>query len=143
MTITNGQIYSRGSGIQNVYARNSRGSKVVASGIPTKQMGDIYTADEGGRYFVRIFATTSGNTTLATGVAGYQIEVQSYTIVASGATGVSFLSNTTTLTGPHAIAANGSIASNAPSMRANDGENLIINLTAATTVTGNLTYRLV
>lgn len=136
----NGPIYSRGSGVQTVYARNSLQNKSLGT-ISTKMMGDIYTPDEGGRFFVRVNSTT-GNTTLVTGVSGYQIEVDSYTLVASGATQVSFLSGSNIISGPMSLAANAMLIQPQASLRTNAGENLVLNLTASA-ISGDLSYRLV
>jgi len=139
MTI-NGPVYSRGSGVQTVYARNSLQNKSLGT-ISNKMMGDIYTPDEGGRMSVRVSGGT-GNTTLVTGVSGYQIEVESYTLVASGATGLSFLSNANVISGPMSLAANAVLVQQQSFLRTNAGESLILNLTASA-VTGDLSYRLV
>lgn len=140
----NGVIYSSGTsnGINTVKSYNRFGSRNSVT-ISAEEMGPMYPIDEGHRFPLSI-ATTGGTTVLVSGVTGRSIEVDNYTVVASGATGVRFLSGSTNITGPMSLAANGSVSANTDNgylMKTASGESLSIASTS--TVSGHLSYRIV
>lgn len=85
-------------------------------------------------------ASTGGNYTAVAAIAGRSIVVDNYVIVASGASSIKFLSNSTDLTGSMMIGGSGDISSNSTLMTA-QGQALVINSSSA--IAGNLTYRIV
>jgi hypothetical protein len=94
-------------------------------------------------YLVSI-AATGGNTTVVAAVTGRSIAVDSYVVVASGASSIRFLSNSTGLTGTMMIGGSGGISapsSNSSLFSTSSGEALIINTTSS--VAGHLSYRIV
>lgn len=141
MTIR-GCIYSRGAtiGTEVVKAYTFDQSKTVAN-IASNDANLIYRDDEGGRNFVDILVGT-GNTVLVSGVENKSIEVTDLLLVASGATVVKFLSDTTVIGGPMSVAANDTIGGAGQLYKTGKGEDFVINLTASS-VGGNLSYRLV
>jgi hypothetical protein len=89
-------------------------------------------------------AATGGNTTVVAAVTGRSIAVDSYVFVASGASSIRFLSNSTGLTGTMMIGGSGGISapsSNSSLFSTSSGEALIINTTSS--VAGHLSYRIV
>lgn len=143
MTI-NGPIYSRGSsnGANTIKAYNKFSYKTLAT-IDADSMGKMYRDDDDGnasRNFSNIFCS-SGNTTVISGVPNHSIEVTDYTAIASGATVLTFLSDSNVISGPMSLGANDFI-SGGLSLKTNLGESLVINLTGSV-VSGSLSYRLV
>lgn len=143
MTI-NGPIYSRGTanGTDTVKSYNSRGSR-NSTAIVAEQVGYMYPFDEGHRES-KVIASTGGTTIVVSGATGLSIEVDNYTVAASGATGVRFLSGSTNITGPMSLSANGSVSATAGNgylMKTAVGENLSI--VSTSTVSGHLSYRMV
>lgn len=146
MPVTSGVIYSRGSvlGTTKVKSYNSLAAGTVYT-IDAKLQGDAYISDEGYYHYTPINATSGQTIVLVSGTPDRQIEVRDYTIVASGTTGVSFISSGTTVSticGPLSMAANNSITNADKSMITATGAALTINTTAST-VRGSLSYRLV
>lgn len=145
MPVTSGCIYSNGSVLGATKVKSYNRFAALDNGtytIDPKLMGNGYIVDEGDDQYVAI-SCTGGNTVLVSGTPGRKIEVHNYSIVASGATGVSFLSSTgTTISGPVSLAANGQVSINGKSMITAAGDSLIINSTLST-VKGSLAYRLV
>lgn len=141
MTIT-GLIYSRGSsnGANTVKSYNRFGSKNSVA-IDAKSMGYMASPDEGYRESIKV-SVTSGTTVLVSGVSNKKIEVDTYSLAASGACAVKFLSASTDITGPLTLAANGTIVNTDASIKTGIGEALSINLSASA-VGGHLSYRLV
>ena len=139
-TIT-GSIYSRGSqnGANTVKAYNRFDSKTLVV-IDAEVVGYI-PSDEGYENSIKISAT-SGTSVLVSGVSNRQIEVLSYTVDASGATNIKFLSGSTDITGPMTMGANQVITNSEAGLKTGLGEALSINLTASA-VNGHLAYRLV
>jgi len=80
---------------------------------------------------------------MVSGVPGYYIEVNSYTLSANTAAPIKFLSGATDITGPINIGNSGSITSQSEQgiLRTNIGQSLSLNTTG--TINGNISYRLV
>ena len=147
MPVTSGCIYSAGSvlGTTKVKSYNRFASTNLVT-IDAKLMGGKYIDDEGVYHYVSIVVTSGQTLPLVSGTPDRRIEVQNYTIDASGATGVSFLSSgtvVTTISGPMSMSANGSITNSGKSMKTvTNGDALSIS-SSLSTVTGSLSYRLV
>lgn len=141
MTIT-GPIYSRGSenGANTVKSYNRFGSNNLVT-IAAGSMNYMASPDEGYRESISI-SVASGTTVLVSGISNKIIEIDSYTIDASGSCAVKFLSDSTDITGPMTLGANGTISNASAFIKTGIGEALSINLSAST-VTGHLAYRLI
>ena len=141
MTIT-GPIYSRGTtnGANTVKSYNRFGSKNSKT-IDAKSMGYMASLDEGYRESIKV-SVAAGTTVLVSGVNNKIIEVDSYSLAASGACSVKFLSAANDVTGSMALAANGTIVNTDSSIKTGIGEALSINLSASA-VGGHLSYRLI
>ena len=83
----------------------------------------------------------TGDTTLISGVAGRQIEVESYLVTCNNDTNISFRSNTSFLTGPMYTLSGNSLIGDDAKLRTNPGEALIINSDNAN-VNGSLSYKI-
>ncbi len=95
--------------------------------------------------FAAITAAALGDNTAVAAVAGKRIKVSSYVLIASGAVSVKWKSGAATdLSGAMAFAANGGLAPPAePSahvMQTAQGQALVLNLSAAVSVGGHLSY---
>lgn len=138
-----GPIYSRGDslGINTVKAYNSLAGKTTGT-LVAGQAGYIFIKREGSNQSVSVINTT-GTAVLVSGVPGYQIEVNFYTLSASTAAPIKFLSGSTDITGLINIGNSGSITSQSEQgiLRTNKGESLSLNTTG--TINGNISYRLV
>jgi hypothetical protein len=146
MPVTSGCIYSNGSvlGTTKVKSYNSLASCNLNI-IDAKLMGPNYIDDEGALHYLNLNVGSGQSVQLLTGTPGRRIEVENYSINASGATGFSFLSSGTTITtigGPFSLAANQQVVDDGKSMRTNFGDALTVNSTAST-VTGSVAYRIV
>lgn len=148
MGVTNGVIYSRGSvnGANTVKSYNSVGNSVNSKNsvtIAPKLMGTMYPVSEGYAQ-PKAISVASGTTVLVSGVTGLSIEVDNYSVVASGATTIKFRSGSTDITGTMSFVANGGISvnnDNGPLLKTAVGENLSIVTT--NNVGGHLNYRFV
>ena len=94
---------------------------------------------------VAINTAASGDTTLVTAATTLQaIYVATYSLIADGAVVVTWKSGSTAISGPMSYVANSGLSANSsgPSYVLNtaQGQNLIINLSAAIQVSGHLTY---
>lgn len=96
-----------------------------------------------------INASSSGSNTVIAAVTGKRIRVLSYVIVAAGDVTATWQSASTAISGGMALAANGGAAPSAGQatpggligqFETNQGEALNLNLSAAVSVAGHLTY---
>ena len=106
--------------------------------------GDDGKDDDIGR--AAISTAASGDTTLVAAVPGKKIKVIGYALVSTAANSIKFKSGAgTDLTGAMALAANGGISSpsdkNTVEFETAAGQALVINLSAATQVSGHLVYK--
>lgn len=94
-------------------------------------------------------ASASGSNTIVAAVTNKRIRVLSYVIIAAGAVTVTWQSASNALSGPMALAANGGAAPSAGQatpggligqFETNQGEALNLNLSAAVSVAGHITY---
>ena len=94
-------------------------------------------------------ASASGSNTVVAAVANKRIRVLSYVIIAAGDVTVTWQSASNNISGPMALAANGGAAPSSGQavpagligqFETNQGEALNVNLSAAITVGGHLTY---
>lgn len=98
--------------------------------------------------FAPISVSSSGDSSVVIGVAGYSINVCSYIFVAGGNVSVKWRSNTTDLSGAMPIITNGGISAPVsspglgPLFKTASGESLQLNLSTATLVAGHLGYYL-
>ena len=99
------------------------------------------------QFFAPIAASNSGDNTIVAAVGGRQIRVIKYSIVAAGAVVVTWKSSTAgAISGAMAFASNGGISepeAEAGIMQTAVGEDLVLNLGAAVSVGGMVTYILV
>ena len=102
--------------------------------------------------YIAIDTATAGPNTLVAALSNKKIQVIQYTINAVEDNSVTFLSNSTPMTGPMSFSASESIVSVcAPStyqtmnalFETNSGKALVIDLLNGTQVSGHLTYRIV
>lgn len=110
------------------------------------QPSRLFYARSGGTnpLYAAINSSSSGNNTVVASVAGQQIVILSYTIVASGSVTVTWESGSgSVLGGPMAIAANGGVSTTynpTAHFVTAVGESLLLNLSGATQVGGHLEY---
>lgn len=99
--------------------------------------------------YAAISASSSGSNTVVAAVTGKRIRVLSYVMVAAGDVTATWQSASTNLSGGMALAANGGAAPSAGQatpggligqFETNQGEALNLNLSAAVSVAGHLTY---
>jgi len=145
MGVTNGVIYSRGStnGANTVKSYNRFGSRNSVTIVP-ELMGEMDRIDDEEYMQTLAISVTAGTGILVSGVAGFSIEVDNYSVVASGASTVKFMSGSTDITGTMSFGANGGISvnnDNGPVIKTAVGENLSIVTTSS--VAGHLGYRFV
>ncbi len=90
---------------------------------------------------VAVTPTGTGDQTVITGVAGKQIRVTAYVLVASAATVVTFKSGSTALSGPISLAINGGVSASDTDylFETASGADLVINQ-SVDGVDGHLTY---
>ncbi len=143
MTIT-GPIYSRGAtnGANTVKSYNRFGytnSKTISANqanlqsIKPEIKSDLFSV---------VIATTGGTSVIVSGVPNFCISVDNYTVVASGASSIKFLSGSNDITGNMSIGANGGVATNGGQVvKTNVNESLSIAATGS--VAGHLSYRLI
>ena len=98
--------------------------------------------------FAALNASTLGDNVTVTGVGGKKIRVLKYTVLASGTVAVKFRTSTgpSDLTGPMSLAANSGVGGAFCPIglfETASGDNLLLNLSAATAVGGHLTYVLI
>lgn len=95
--------------------------------------------------FVPISLTATGD--LVAAVSGRKIRVISYLFICSAALTINFESNTTDVTGPMQVAANGGVSYPggvlAPAFETATGEKLAMTITGTGNVRGHLSYILV
>lgn len=130
-------IYSP-SGINNVYARNSFGRKLLAS-FPVVSI-NVATdlSPEGDDFSVPV--NSSGTTVVISAVEGKSIEITGYNLVASGASTLSIRSSGTDIFGPISLAAGGQINNAAVLISGNVQEPIVLVTTSQ--VGGFINYRL-
>jgi len=94
--------------------------------------------------FAKIDVASVGDNTIVSGVTGKKIRVLQYALICAGAVTVTFKSGTTTpITGDMSFAANGGIStpySPVGLIETAAGEDLVLNLSASTSVSGHLVY---
>ena len=96
--------------------------------------------------FAPISVSSSGDSSVVVGVAGYTINVCSYVFVAGGDVSVKWRSNTTDLSGAMPLIANGGVSAPVsspglgPLFKTASGESLQLNLSGAVLVAGHLGY---
>ena len=92
--------------------------------------------------FQSIDISSSGDTTIVTGIAGQKIIVYSIVVVVAAALNVVWKSGSTTIIGQCNLAANGGyhLESIVGITETADGDHLIINLSAGDQVGGTVTY---
>ena len=163
----NGQAFVRDPELVQVLGELTLILKDTAGGI--KEEDDLTAAVEGGELeieddgsirvdfrrgrlleFVAIDTATSGDNVLVKAQPGQKIKVLSYVFVSTSALAVRFISKPASgtaknLSGAMAVAANGGASSPAgtPSswiMETEQGQDLVLNLSAATQVSGHLAY---
>lgn len=103
--------------------------------------------------YVAINASSSGDNTIVSGVTGKKIRVLNYLVMCGNDVTVTFKSGSNSISGPLALAANGGVMAAAGTesgagqvgliQSTNQGEALILNLSAAFAVGGHLVYILV
>lgn len=95
------------------------------------------------RSYSASIAATGGNTTVVSAVTGLSVVVDSYVVVASGASSIKFLSGSTDITGAMLVSGSGGISASSESgmIRTSSGEALVLNSTSA--VAGHISYRLI
>lgn len=89
-----------------------------------------------------INTASSGDQTIVAAVPGKQIVVTNYVLVNTTAQSLTWKSGSTALSGPMALGALATLVvdNDAPVLVCNVGEALVLNLGAATQVSGHLTY---
>ena len=93
--------------------------------------------------FAKIDVASVGDNTIVSGVTGKKIRVLQYALICAGAVTLTFKSGTTPITGDMAFAANGGIStpySPVGLIETAAGEDLVLNLSASTSVSGHLVY---
>jgi hypothetical protein len=97
--------------------------------------------------FAAISASTSGDTLIVAGVAGYRVRVVKYSLVCADGVVVTWESSTAgAITGPMTFAVNGGICESycpAGVFQTAVGEGLVLNLSGNISVGGSLTYTLI
>lgn len=143
MSVTNGCIYSNGSVLGTTKVKSYNRFAALSNGVYTidaELAGNTYIED-GDPFFVVINATGSSNV-LVSGIDGRIIEVNNYNITASGASDITFLSGSTSISGPMILSASGSISADGVSFVTARGESLSLDVSGSR-VTGHLTYKMV
>ena len=93
--------------------------------------------------FAPIDVASAGDNTIVSGVTGKKIRVLQYAFICAGAVTVTFKSGTTPISGDMSFASNGGIStpfSPVGIIETAAGEDLVLNLSAAASVSGHLVY---